>query len=285
MKKKMLALTMAALMAASLAACGGSSKETTAAAAAAETSAEASKEETGAEETSAAETEAAETEAAGGTLIMATNAEFPPYEFHEGEQIVGIDVEIAQAIADELGMEMEIEDIAFDSIIPEITSGKADMGLAGMTVTEDRKQSVDFSDTYAHASQMIIVKEDSEIAGPDDLKGIVVGVQLGTTGDIYVSDLEADGTTVERYNKGFEAVQALSQGKIDAVVIDGEPAKTFVAETAGLKILDEAFTEEEYAIAVKKGNTELLDKINGALKTLGENGKLDEIVANYIKAE
>lgn len=285
MKKKMLALTMAALMAASLAACGGSSKETTAAAAAAETSAEASKEETGAEETSAAETEAAETEAAGGTLIMATNAEFPPYEFHEGEQIVGIDVEIAQAIADELGMELEIEDIAFDSIIPEITSGKADMGLAGMTVTEDRKQSVDFSDTYAHASQMIIVKEDSEIAGPDDLKGIVVGVQLGTTGDIYVSDLEADGTTVERYNKGFEAVQALSQGKIDAVVIDGEPAKTFVAETAGLKILDEAFTEEEYAIAVKKGNTELLDKINGALKTLSENGKLDEIVANYIKAE
>ncbi|MGN0373199.1 MAG: basic amino acid ABC transporter substrate-binding protein [Enterocloster sp.] len=285
MKKKMLALAMAALMAASLAACGGSSKETTAAAAAAETSAEASKEETGAEETSAAETEAAETEAAGGTLIMATNAEFPPYEFHEGEQIVGIDVEIAQAIADELGMELEIEDIAFDSIIPEITSGKADMGLAGMTVTEDRKQSVDFSDTYAHASQMIIVKEDSEIAGPDDLKGIVVGVQLGTTGDIYVSDLEADGTTVERYNKGFEAVQALSQGKIDAVVIDGEPAKTFVAETAGLKILDEAFTEEEYAIAVKKGNTELLDKINGALKTLSENGKLDEIVANYIKAE
>ena len=198
---------------------------------------------------------------------------------------MGIDVDIAKAIAEKLGMELEVEDVAFDSIIPEIVSGKADMGLAGMTVTEDRKASVDFSDTYAKASQMIIVKDDSSITGPDDLKGATVGVQLGTTGDIYVSDLEADGTTVERYNKGFEAVQALSQGKIDAVVIDGEPAKTFVAETEGIKMLDEAFTEEEYAIAVKKGNTELLDKINGALGELKADGTLDKIVAEYIKAE
>lgn len=286
MKKKVLAITMAALMAASLTACGGGAKETTAAATTAEekaedTTAAESKDETSAE---AAETEAAK-EAAGGKLVMATNAEFPPYEYHDGDAIVGIDAEIAKAIADELGMELEIEDIAFDSIIPEIVSGKADMGLAGMTVTEDRMQSVDFSNTYAKASQKIIVTEDSEIASPDDLKGVIVGVQLGTTGDIYVSDLEADGTTVERYSKGFEAVQALSQGKIDAVVIDGEPAKTFVAETEGLKILEESFTDEEYAIAVKKGNTELLEKINGALKTLKDNGTLDEIVAKYIKAE
>lgn len=286
MKKKVLAITMAALMAASLTACGGGAKETTAAVTTAEekaedTTAAESKDETSAE---AAETEAAK-EAAGGKLVMATNAEFPPYEYHDGDAIVGIDAEIAKAIADELGMELEIEDIAFDSIIPEIVSGKADMGLAGMTVTEDRMQSVDFSDTYAKASQKIIVTEDSEIASPDDLKGVIVGVQLGTTGDIYVSDLEADGTTVERYSKGFEAVQALSQGKIDAVVIDGEPAKTFVAETEGLKILEESFTDEEYAIAVKKGNTELLEKINGALKTLKDNGTLDEIVAKYIKAE
>lgn len=286
MKKKVLAITMAALMAASLTACGGGAKETTAAATTAEekaedTTAAESKDETSAE---AAETEAAK-EAAGGKLVMATNAEFPPYEYHDGDAIVGIDAEIAKAIADELGMELEIEDIAFDSIIPEIVSGKADMGLAGMTVTEDRMQSVDFSDTYAKASQKIIVTEDSKIASPDDLKGVIVGVQLGTTGDIYVSDLEADGTTVERYSKGFEAVQALSQGKIDAVVIDGEPAKTFVAETEGLKILEESFTDEEYAIAVKKGNTELLEKINGALKTLKDNGTLDEIVAKYIKAE
>lgn len=279
MKKRVMALTMAALMAASLTACGGSAKETTAAAAADTTAA--AKEESTAAESTAAESK----EAAGGKLVMATNAEFPPYEFYDGDKIVGIDAEIAQAIADELGMELEIEDIAFDSIIPEIVSGKADMALAGMTVTEDRKASVDFSDTYATASQMIIVKEDSKIAGPDDLKGVTVGVQLGTTGDIYVSDLEADGTTVERYNKGFEAVQALSQGKIDAVVIDGEPAKTFVAETEGIKMLDEAFTEEEYAIAVKKGNTELLDKINGALSELESEGTLDEIVAKYITAE
>lgn len=284
MKKKMIALTMAALMAASLTACGGGAKETTAATTAADTTAADTADTTAAEnaETSA---EAAETEAAGGVLVMATNAEFPPYEYHDGGEIVGIDAEIAKVIAGELGMELEIEDIAFDSIIPEITSGKADMGLAGMTVTEDRKQSVDFTDTYAKASQKIIVKEDSAIASPDDLTGVIVGVQQGTTGDIYVSDLEADGTTVERYNKGFEAVQALSQGKIDAVVIDGEPAKTFVAQTEGLKILEESFTDEEYAIAVKKGNTELLEKINGALKTLKDNGTLDEIVAKYIKAE
>ena len=279
MKKRVMALTMAALMAASLTACGGFAKETTAAAAADTTAA--AKEESTAAESTAAESK----EAVGGKLVMATNAEFPPYEFHDGDKIVGIDAEIAQAIADELGMELEIEDIAFDSIIPEIVSGKADMALAGMTVTEDRKASVDFSDTYATASQMIIVKEDSKISGPDDLKGVTVGVQLGTTGDIYVSDLEADGTTVERYNKGFEAVQALSQGKIDAVVIDGEPAKTFVSESEGLKILDEAFTVEECAIAVKKGNSELLDKINTALESLKDNGTLDEIVAKYIKAE
>ena len=279
MKKRVMALTMAALMAASLTACGGSAKETTAAAAADTTAA--AKEESTAAESTAAESK----EAAGGKLVMATNAEFPPYEYYDGDKIVGIDVDIAQAIADELGMTLEIEDVAFDSIIPEIVSGKADMALAGMTVTEDRKASVDFSDTYATASQMIIVKEDSKIAGPDDLKGVTVGVQLGTTGDIYVSDLEADGTTVERYNKGFEAVQALSQGKIDAVVIDGEPAKTFVSESEGLKILDEAFTVEEYAIAVKKCNDELLDKIYTALESLKDNGTLDEIVAKYIKAE
>ncbi len=289
MKKRAFVLTMAALMAASMTACGSSGSESSAAdttaAESQESTAEAGEETTAeaAEETAAEAAE--ESKAKGGTLIMATNAEFPPYEYYDGDKIVGIDADIAQAIADELGMELQIEDIAFDSIIPELTSGKADMALAGMTVTEDRKASVDFSEPYASASQKIIVRDDSDIAGPDDLKGITVGVQLGTTGDIYVSDLEADGTTVERYNKGFEAVQALSQGKIDAVVIDGEPAKTFVAETEGLKILDESFTDEEYAIAVKKGNTELLDQINNALAILKENGTLDEIVATYIKAE
>lgn len=216
-------------------------------------------------------------------LVMATNAEFPPYEYYEGKEVVGIDADIAAAIAEEMGVELEIEDMAFDSIIPAVDSGKADMGLAGMTVTEDRLQNVDFSDTYAKATQVVIVKEDSDIASPDDLKGKKIGVQLGTTGDIFASDIE--DATVEQYNKGFEAVQAVTQGKIDAVIIDGEPAKEFVNEAEGLKILDEAFTEEEYAIAVAKGNDDLLKDINKALADLKDSGKLDEIVAKYIKAE
>ena len=217
------------------------------------------------------------------TLVMATNAEFPPYEFHEGDDVVGIDADIARAIGEEMGMEVKSEDMAFDSIIPAVTSGKADFGAAGMTVTEDRKKNVDFTDTYATATQVIIVKEGSDIAGPDDLTGKKIGVQLGTTGDIYADDIE--DAEVERYNKGFEAVQALTQDKIDAVVIDGEPAKEFVAEADGLKILDEAFTEEEYAIAVAKDNDDLLKKMNEALASLKESGKIDEIVAKYISAD
>ena len=217
------------------------------------------------------------------TLVMATNAEFPPYEFHEGDDVVGIDADIARAIGEEMGMEVKIEDMAFDSIIPAVTSGKADFGAAGMTVTEGRKKNVDFTDTYATATQVIIVKEGSDIAGPDDLTGKKIGVQLGTTGDIYADDIE--DAKVERYNKGFEAVQALTQDKIDAVVIDGEPAKEFVAEADGLKILDEAFTEEEYAIAVAKDNDDLLKKMNEALASLKESGKIDEIVAKYISAD
>ena len=297
MKKKIAVLTMAALMAVSAAGCSGSQGETEAAASAETTEAgseeagseEAGSEEAGSEEAGSEETgegAAAEFETAQeGKLVMVTNAEFPPYEYHEGDQIVGIDAEIAAAIAQELGLELEIEDIAFDSIIPELVSGKADFAMAGMTVTEERKTSVDFSNTYAQASQKVIVKEGSDIASPDDLAGKIVGVQLGTTGDIYVTDLEAEGTTVERYSKGFEAVQALSQNKIDAVVIDEQPAQVFVGQTEGLVILDESFTDEEYAAAVKKGNTALLDAINGALASLEESGKLDEIVAKYITAE
>ena len=285
MKKRIFgAVLMAAAMA--LTACGGSAPAPTTAAPAATEAAK-----TAAAATEAEKTEAAATEAAAelktvqaGKLVMCTNAEFPPYEFHDANEIVGIDVEICRAIAEKLGLELEIEDIAFDSIIPEVVSGKADMGAAGMTVTEDRKQNVDFSDTYAHASQVIIVREDSEVAGPDDLAGKIVGVQQGTTGDIYISgDLGDDA--VERYSKGMEAVQALSQSKIDAVVIDGEPAKQYVKEVSGLKILDDSYTDEDYAIAVKKGNTALVEAINGALAELKSDGTLDEIVAKYIQAE
>lgn len=236
----------------------------------------------GSKENDAAKSDAGDS-AKKETLVMATNAEFPPYEFYEGDKVVGIDADIAAAVAEEMGMELKIEDMAFDSIIAAVSSGKADIGAAGMTVTEDRLENVDFTDTYAKATQVIIVKTDSTIAGPDDLAGKKIGVQLGTTGDIYADDIE--DAEVERYNKGFEAVQALQQGKIDAVVIDGEPAKEFVKEADDLKILDEAFTEEEYAIAVKKGNEELIEKINKALVSLKDSGKLDEIVAKYISAD
>ena len=289
MKKQVIALLTAAMMVGAMAGCGAGGSDATTAAdtTAAETTTAG---DTAADTDTEAEAEdGAETTAAiggeGKVLVMATNAEFPPYEYHDGGDIVGIDVEVAEAIAGKLGMTLEVEDIAFDSIIPELESGKADIGVAGMTVNEDRLKNVDFTDPYTTASQVIIVKEDSEIAGPDDLKGKYIGVQLGTTGDIYASDYEADGSTIERYNKGFEAVQAMQQGKIDAVVIDQEPAKVFVSQNEGIKILDEALTVEEYAIAVKKGNTELLDQVNGALAELKESGELQAIIDKYISAE
>ena len=285
MKKKVLTLALAVCMAASLAGCSSGSGEETPATAAEtkkteESAAKAEETTEKAEETTG---NAEESKASGNTLVMATNAEFPPYEFYEGGEIVGIDVEIAKAIAEEMGMDFEVEDMAFDSIIPAVQSGKADFGAAGMTVDEKRLQSVDFSDSYATATQVIIVREDSGFAAPDDLKGKTIGVQLGTTGDIYAGDIE--GATVERYNKGFEAVQALTQNKIDAVVIDGEPAKVFVSQNEGLKILDEALTVEEYAICVKKGNTELVEGINAAIANLKESGELQKIVDKYITAE
>lgn len=216
-------------------------------------------------------------------LVVATNAAFAPFEYTQGDSYMGIDMEIAYLLAEELGMELVIEDMAFDSIIPAVQSGKADIGLAGMTVTEDRLENVNFTDTYATATQVIIVAEGSAIQTADDLVGKTIGVQLGTTGDIYASEVE--GATIEQYNKGFEAVQALSQGKVDAVIIDVEPAKEFVKEVAGLTILDEEFALEEYAAAIAKENEELLEAVNGALEKIKDSGKLDEIVAKYISAE
>ncbi|GLB28251.1 hypothetical protein LAD12857_01740 [Lacrimispora amygdalina] len=286
MKKNKIAVAVALCMAAVLTACGGTAKtETTKAAGAETTKAEAETTKAGAETTKAGAetTKAAESSAAGGKLVMVTNAEFPPYEYHDNNDIVGIDADIAKAIADKMGMELEIQDMAFDSLIPAVQSGKADFTAAGMTVNEDRKKNVDFTDTYAQAAQVIIVKEGSEIKAPADLDGKKIGVQTGTTGDIYAGDIK--DANINRYNKGMEAVMALTQGKIDAVVIDREPAKVFVKENAGLKILDEAFTEEEYAIAVKKGNTELLEKMNAAIKELKDSGELQKIVDKYITAE
>ena len=296
MKKRVLTAAMAALCAISLAACAGSSTATTAAdttaAEAADTTAAEAEDTTAAEDAAEEETEAeAEENTEGGTLIMATNAEFPPYEYHDSSQtgpdgtdIVGIDAEIAGAIAEKLGKELVIEDIAFDSLIPELQSGKADLVAAGMTVTEDRLVNVDFSDTYATAVQSIIVTSDSEIAGPDDLAGKKIGVQQGTTGDLYATDDFGD-ENIDRYPKGVDAVQALIQGKVDAVIIDNEPAKVFVGDNDNLKLLETAYAEEEYAIAVKKGNTELLEQINTVIQELKDSGEMDEIIGKYITAE
>lgn len=218
------------------------------------------------------------------TLTMATNAEFPPYEYMENNEVVGIDVDIAQAICNKLGMTLAIDNIAFDSIIPAVQSGKADVGIAGMTVTEDRLQSIDFTDPYTTATQVIIVNsEGSTVASVDDLAGKTIGVQLGTTGDIYATDVE--GATVEQYQKGADAVQALKQNKIDCVIIDSEPAKAFVAANEGLTILPDPFEEEEYAICISKDNSELKDKINSALAELKADGTIDSIVEKYIGSD
>lgn len=282
MKKQILALSMAALMAAALTACSSKPAETAAPETTQAQTAEAAPETEG-ETAEASEEATGGAEAAGGTLVMATNAEFPPYEYYEDGDIVGIDVEIAKAITAKLGMELQIEDMAFDAIIPAVTSGKADFGAAGMTVTEERQRSVEFTDTYANSNQVAIVKEDSDITGSDALAGKIIGVQLGTTGDALATEIK--DATVERYNKGLEAVQSLTQGKIDAVVIDQATAEAFVKKTEGIKILEEKMSEEEYAIAIKKGNMELVEKMNEAIKELKEEGKIDEIVAKYMDAE
>ena len=233
---------------------------------------------------------AVQAEESKGVLIMGTNAEFPPYEYHDEvdgvDTIVGIDAEIAAAICTYLGYELQIDDIAFDSIIPAITTGKVSFGMAGMTVTEERLKSVAFSNSYATGVQVVIVKEGSEIQTVDDLfkGGYVIGVQLGTTGDLYSTwDLEDEGlATVERYAKGADAVEALKSGKVDCVIIDNEPAKAFVAANEGLYILDTQYALEEYAIAIAPDNTELLEGVNEALAALTEDGTIPTIIAKYI---
>ncbi len=222
------------------------------------------------------------------TLVMATNATFPPYESVSGDDIVGIDVDIANAIAKKLGKKLKIEDVSFDSIIAGVQNDKYDFGMAGMTVTDERKKNVDFTESYAKAVQVVIVKEDSDIKSIDDISSKnKIGVQQGTTGDIYASDTVENGgygeDAVTKYNSGPDAVQALLSDKVDCVIIDNEPAKAYVAANQGLKILDSSFADEEYAICVKKGNSQLKDDINKALKELKDDGTIDKIVSKYIK--
>ena len=239
-----------------------------------------------------ASNDAADTNADKKELVMATNAFFPPYEYYEGDKVVGIDAEIAALLAEKLGMTLKIEDMKFDSIITAVSTGGADFGMAGLTVTEDRKKDVNFTNTYATGKQVVIVKDGGAVATLDDLDGKKIGVQLGTTGDIYATDdygLNEDETengNVIRYNNGNEAVLALLGGDVAAVIIDNEPAKSLVAANAGkgLSILETEYVYEEYAIAVSKTNTELLNKLNTAIDELIADGTVQKIIEKYIPA-
>ena len=224
--------------------------------------------------------------AEAGKLIMATNATFPPYEYKEGETIVGIDAEVAKLIADKLGLELEIADVEFDSIIPGVQTGKYDMGMAGMTVNEERLEQVNFSDSYSTGIQVVIVKEGGKVQSLDDMgaEGVIIGTQSGTTGFMYASSDFGD-EKVKGFTKTTDAVAALINGQVDCVMLDNEPAKALVAANAdaGLSILDTAYTEEDYAIAINKDNNDLLTKVNAALAELKADGTLQGIIDKYIK--
>ena len=280
--KKALSLMTAAALVLSLAACG--SNASSAASSEAASSDAASSEAASSE--AASETETAELSTVEpGKLIMSTNAAFPPYEMTtDSGEFEGIDIETAQAIADKLGLELQIDDMDFDAALLAVQQGKSDMVMAGVTVTDERQNVMDFTDSYATGIQSIIVKEDSDIASVDDLAGKKIGTQRGTTGYLYCSDDFGDENVVA-YDDGLTAVQMLNNGQVDCVVIDNAPAKEFVAANPGLKLLDTAYVEEDYAIGVGKGNTELKDAINTALEELKADGTLQAIVDKYITAE
>ena len=220
----------------------------------------------------------------GGVLRMATNATFPPYEYYEGDEIVGIDPEIAAAIAGKLGMTLEINDMDFDPAIAAAQTGQADIVMEGLTVTDDRKEKINFTDSYATGVQVVIVPEDSDIQSVDDLEGKLIGVQQGTTGDLYCSD-DYGEENVQKFTSGPVAVEALKNGQIDCVVIDNEPAKSYVSQNEGLKILDTEYITEEYAIGISKDNPELLEQINAALQELKDDGTIQSIIDKYIPPE
>ena len=238
---------------------------------------------------SAASSEAASSAAAAlstveaGKLTMATNATFPPYEMTtDSGELEGIDVDTAKAIAEKLGLELQIDDMDFDAALLSVQQGKADIVMAGVTVTDERKAVMDFSDSYATGIQSIIVPNDSDIASPDDLAGKKIGTQRGTTGYIYCSDDFGEDSVVA-YDSGLTAVQALNNGQVDAVVIDNAPATEYVAANPGLKVLDTSYAEEDYAIGMAKGSA-LEDAVNKALEELKADGTLQAIVDKYINA-
>ena len=276
--KKLTALMLSSAMMLSLAACGGSASTET-------VSSEAASSEAVSTEEAASADAAAVTTVNAGKLTVSTNAAFPPYEMTtDTGDFEGIDIEVAGAIAKKLGLELQVDDMDFDAALLAAQNGKSDMVMAGVTVTDERLKVMDFSDTYAEGIQSIIVPEGSDITTADDLSGKAIGTQRGTTGYLYCTD-DFGEENVIAYDDGLTAVQALNNGQVDAVVIDNAPAQEFVAANPGLKILDTAYAQEDYAIGVAKGNTQLLDAINGALEELQADGTLQAIVDKYITAE
>lgn len=274
-------MAMAVVMALGLSACGGSNSAASSSAAGSVS---------GSASGSASNGDPAFTTVTPGKLTMSTNASFPPYEMVADDgSFEGIDIEVAGAIAEKLGLELQVDDMGFDAALQAAQTGKSDMVMAGVTVTEERQAVMDFSNSYANGVQVVIVKEDSPIQTLDDLANAnMIGCQMGTTGYIYCSDTVENGgygeDHVTPYDDGAAAVQALVNGQIDAVVIDNMPAQEYVAANPGLRILDTEYANEDYAIGVAKGNTALLDAINGALEELTNDGTIQSIVDKYISA-
>ena len=218
------------------------------------------------------------------TLTVATNAEFPPFEYVEGEEVVGLDIDIAKEIAKDLGLEMVVESMAFDSVVPSVATGKADLAIAGLTVTDERKMSVAFSDTYYNAKQACIVLKDGAVTDGETLKDKVIGVQLGTTSDLVAGEYTDPDSKVMRYNKALDGVLDLLGGKIDAVIVDAPVAKNLVESMQNEKmtILENVeFSDEAFAVAVKKGNQELIDAINATIARINSDGTMEQLMNKY----
>ena len=281
--KKILAFAMAAAMALSLAACAGAGNNNGG------SSSSKGNVSSGSQGGSSASAPAALTTVEAGKLHMSTNAAFPPYEMLTDDgQFEGIDVEIAAKIAEKLGLELVVDDQGFTAAITAAGSGQSDIVMAGLTVSEERKETLDFTDTYATGIQVVIVKEGSDVT-MDNLGEKMIGTQKGTTGYQYASDTPENGGYGEDhvigYDNGAIAVEALKGGQIDCVIIDNEPAKAYVAANEGLTLLEGTWVTEDYAIGIKKGNTQLLDAVNGALKELIADGTVKGIVDKYIPAQ
>ncbi len=280
--KKILALLLAMTMVFGMAACGSSDTQEPAAENNASNAENAGTDT--AEESTGTESAGTLTTVTDGVLTMSTNAAFPPYEMTDDNgNVIGIDADIAAAIAEKLGLELEILDMDFDAALLAVQQGKSDMVMAGVTVNEDRLAVMDFSETYANGVQVIITQEGSDVT-IDNLGEKMIGTQRGTTGNIYCTDDYGEEHVIA-YDNGITAVQALVNGQIDCVVIDKAPAESFVTANPGLTILDTEYVTEDYAIGFAKGNTALVDAVNGALNELIEDGTVQSIVDTYITAE